>query len=379
MSRTVQLHIGLAKSGTTYLQRTLQANRPLLAEHGVLLPGPKMAAHFKAALDLTGAALGGAQPEGTEGAWGRVVAAANQHDGTCLISHEMLALSSADTIRSAVHSFDTDDVRVVITARDFGRQVPAVWQERIKNGSEERFTEFLEMLFSSPQGSKHRGAFWKMQYLIDISDRWAGVVGADRLTVATVPPAGGDPAELWRRFVVAAGLPDLDYAAAAGGRNPSLGVVESELLRRLNGHLPELPWAQYVKQVKHGFAEQTLAAASTSERLTVPRHYQDEVSRISQLTVEHLAASGCRVVGDLAELVPDFPERDPATPDAVSEDDVLRLALAQLGERLVREPTPKAAAPAQAPPENARPKAKATARPSRRRSLAALKARLRGS
>jgi len=342
VSRTVYIHIGLAKSGTTYLQHILRANSTLLEQNGVTLP-ETMSGQFKAALDLAGASLVGYRPPGTEGAWARTVEAANKYSGTSLISHEMFAPIRLETIYEAVRSFETGDVRVVITARDFGRQVPAAWQERVKNGSVERYSQFLETLFETDKGRRRQGAFWRMQYLIDISSRWAEVVGADRLTVVTVPPEGADPRELWRRFAVAVGLPDLDYSLDAGPRNPSLGVVESELLRRLNGHLPELARTQYVKRVKRRFAQETLAATSTSERLAVPGGYQEEVRLISDRSVDHLMALGCHVVGDLEDLRPTFSKSDPPTPDVVSESAVLELALAQLGHYISRPPAPKPA------------------------------------
>jgi hypothetical protein len=351
MSRTVYLHVGLAKSGTTYLQHILQANRDSLEEHGVLFPGPKMSEHFKAALDLSGTAVGGEQPEGTSGAWLRLVEAVNAYPGRAVVSHEMFALATREQIGRAVSSFETTDVRLVVTARDFGRQVPAVWQERIKNGSQERYADFLESIFDSELGRQRRGGFWRMQHLVDVCDRWAEPVGAGRLTVVTVPPAGAEAGELWRRFSRAIDLPELDYQFDTGARNPSLGVVESELVRRLNGRLPDLERPQYVRRVKRRFAEGTLAAASTSARLAVPATYRDEVTRVSEAAIDHLTGMGCRVVGDLAELMPAYHDTDPASPDDVAEGEVLDLALAQLGDQLSRPPSraPAEPAPASAP------------------------------
>lgn len=349
MSRTVYLHIGLAKSGTTYVQHLLQANRALLEENGFLFPGPKMSAHFLAALDLSGAALGGHRPEDTEGAWSRITEMANKHSGTTLISHEMLAPIPADVIDKCVRDFDTPDVRIVLTARDFGRQVPAVWQERVKNGSAERYGEFLESIFGSDRA--RAGGFWRMQYLVDISSRWADAVGADRLTIVTVPKSGADPRELWNRFGTAVELPDLDFNFDSDRANRSLGVAESELLRRLNGHLPELAWPQYVRRVKRRLAEESLAAASTSDRLVVPGNYQQEVIRVAEETIGHVARLGCHVVGDLDDLRPSFPTSNPLTPEAVTDSDLLELALGQLGNYVSRPPTPK---PEPAPVEQPR-------------------------
>ncbi len=344
MSRTVYMHIGLAKSGTTYLQHILQANRGLLEENGVLFPGPKMSEHFMAALDVSGAALGGHRPPDTDGAWKRTADAANLFPGSTLISHEMFAPMSQKTIGEALESFGTSDVRVIVTARDFGRQVPAVWQERIKNGGQERYRDFLESLFGSEKGRRHQGGFWRMQYLVDISSRWAEVVGRERLTIVTVPQSAAAPRELWNRFAVATDLPRLDYSFDVGGRNRSLGVVESELLRRLNGGLSELSWPQYVRRVKRRFAEDTLAVSSTSERLAVPGDYQERVKLVSDQTIEHLEQLGCRVVGDFEDLRPLFKDPDPTTPDEVPESVVLELALGQLRGYVSRPPAPRTAA-----------------------------------
>jgi len=91
VSRTVYLHVGIAKTGTTYLQRRLFANRELLERHGTLYPGSGPAAHFLASLDLRGTTFKGHAYEGVEGAWDRLVAAADGFGGNTLISHETLA------------------------------------------------------------------------------------------------------------------------------------------------------------------------------------------------------------------------------------------------------------------------------------------------
>lgn len=341
MSRTVYLHIGLAKSGTTYVQHLLQANRALLDEHGVLFPGPKMSEHFMAALDLSQISFRGHKYPEAEGAWERIAAAANQHPGSTVISHEMFAPTSAELIRQGLDSLGTDDIRVVVTARDLARQVPAVWQERVKNGNQERYVDYLESIFRSDKGRKHQGGFWRQQHLLGITQRWADLLGPERLTIVTLPQSGADSQELWRRFATAIDLPDLDYSFDVGGRNQSLGVVESELLRRLNGQLPEFPWPQYVRRIKRRFSEGTLAAASSSSRLAVPRGYQEEIAKDSEATLHHLEALGCRVVGDLRDLRPRFPDSDPPTPDGVVDGELLELALGQLGKYVSRPLPPK--------------------------------------
>ena len=48
----VYLHIGEPKTGTTFVQQVLWRNRSALAQFGIMLPGPRPLAHWRAAQDL---------------------------------------------------------------------------------------------------------------------------------------------------------------------------------------------------------------------------------------------------------------------------------------------------------------------------------------
>lgn len=337
----VFLHIGVAKSGTTYLQQVLQANRTLLADARVLLPGERMADHFHAAIDVSGGTYHGHRYATASDAWPKLVAEAAAHDGTTLISHELFAPLARDRIASVVESLGPN-VQVVVTARDLARQVPAMWQERVKNGSKQSYGDYLESIFDSAEGRKRQGGFWRQQHLVGITERWGDVVGPDRLTVVTLPRSGGDPTELWRRFARAVELPDLDYTLEVKRTNYSLGVVESELLRRLNFELAHLPWPQYSRSVKRRFAQGALSAREQSARLAVPDAYVAEIDRLSEEAVDHLRSFGCRVVGDLDDLRPARPvgaQKSPPNPDDVAETALLQLALTHLSSYLANPAT----------------------------------------
>jgi hypothetical protein len=331
VSRPVHLHVGVAKSGTTYLQGILFDNKALLAENGVLYPGTRRGDHFLASMDLRESGFAGHDYPRAQGMWRRLVDEANAFAGATVISHETLARTPRNLVRTAVDAFDSDDVRVVVTARDLARQIPAVWQEGVKNRLEGGYRDFLDGILRSEQGRERVGGFWQPQYLPGVVERWADVVGADNVTVVTVPPPGADKQELWNRFSLALGLPPLTYVFPESGGNPSLGVVESELLRRLNGKLPDIGWPEYEARIKKRFAERTLVTFSGSARLQVPDDYRDEVAAVGVEIVEALAASGCRVVGDLEELRPQFGEGGAQNPDDVAEDVLLDLALGLVG------------------------------------------------
>lgn len=318
--------MGVAKSGTTYLQKVLFDNRSLLEQHGVRYPAPRRDAHFLASMDLRGSGFEGHTYPAAEGAWGHLVRAANAFDGSVVVSHETFARTPADLVETAVSAFD-GEVHVVVTARDLGRQIPAVWQERVKNRHTDTYAEFLERILRSPQGRRRRGGFWVPQDLAALVGRWAEAVGPERVTVVTVPPAGTDPQELWRRFARAVELPDLDYAFPDAGANQSLGIVEAELLRRVNPLVAELTWPEYEHRVKQGFAQGVLARAARSPRITVPADFHGDVRSAAEQVIDDLDRSGCRVVGDLDDLRPVLGEGPWPAPDDAADRDLLDLSL----------------------------------------------------
>lgn len=185
MADTVVLHIGLMKSGTTFLQGRMNANRDaLLAEQGVLFPGPTWRRHSRAVTDLVsnGAAA--------TGAWPGLVDEVAAHPGTAVVSMEYLGPMAEDRIRTACSSFGDAEVRVVLTVRDLGRTVPAMWQEAVKNGRTWSWPDYVR---SVQKGGEPGRRFWRQQDAAAVASRWAAAAGADHVHVVTVPPPGAAP------------------------------------------------------------------------------------------------------------------------------------------------------------------------------------------
>ncbi len=322
----VTFHVGTPKSGTTSLQNILAGNRELLREHGFLYPG-KNQGHFIEAMSLRDSGFRGHEFENAEGAWERTVEEILAHDGPALVSHEILGGSKRAIVTRAAESLPGRRLRVVITCRDLGRQFPAVWQEGVKNGDTLTYAQFLGDAFEEWDGPGAARGMWRGQNLASVADRWGSVVGHENVVVVTVPPSGADKDVLWRRFVEAVGLPDVTYEIPDAPRNPSLGTVETELLRRVVARLPEdLPWPTYSRQVKRRLAQRRLVKQRTGGSLTVPDGHHDDVRRVSVEMLGAIRAQGCQVVGDLADLEPHLPTGGTA-PDDVSAEQLLERAL----------------------------------------------------
>jgi hypothetical protein len=338
----VHLHVGVAKTGTTYLQRLLFSNRVLLAGYGVLIPGEDSRAHFYASLDLRDARFGGHSHPDVPGSWTRLVDEVNQHNGeAAVISHETLARAEDWIAKRAVAAFDTDDVRVVLTARDLGRQIPAVWQEQVKNRSTRTYQAFLRQVLGPATRHRRQREFWTPQWLPGVVRRWGDAVEPERVTIVTVPQDGAGPHLLWQRFAAATGLPEAPYDLELPSRNPSLGLVEAELLRRLNAELTELSWPQYESLVKHRFAEQHLAHVG-SRRTTVPQRWHERVEEISASVIEELKTLGVQVVGDLEELQPRFESSMADAQHSVSDRELLEVATRLLKDYVAEPGQPPA-------------------------------------
>jgi hypothetical protein len=316
MAQRVVFHIGLMKSGTTFIQGRLNTNRERLAAQHVLFPGPTWNRHVRAVSDLLGS--GKRRP----GSWNSLVDEINAHDGTAVVSMEYLAPMGRPRIKVLREAFPDAEVRIAVTVRDLGRSVPAMWQEAIKNRRTWAWDEYVR---SIEQGGDAGRRFWRQQHAAKIVRRYASVVGPEHVYVVTVPPPGADPALLWDRFSEVVGIA-ADTWDEAPRANESLGAASTLVMSRLNAATADLPLPAYKKRVK-GLAKYVMGGHRGEEDpigFTVPDWLRDESTRV----VADLGRSGAHVVGDLADLEPvDVRGVDPAT---VGDAAQLEAALAAL-------------------------------------------------
>ncbi len=136
--------------------------------------------HFRAALDVLEQDWGG-PPGHATGAWDTMVKRVRRLDGTVLISHEIFAPARPERIERVLHDLRDSEVHVVYSARDLGRQLPAAWQESIKQGRKWAFRRFLDRV--------ERGSTWFFHAfdLPRVLEKWSVGVPPERIHVVTVP------------------------------------------------------------------------------------------------------------------------------------------------------------------------------------------------
>jgi hypothetical protein len=327
--RRVLLHVGTPKTGTSFVQHLLFSNRKTLAEQGILYPADRFDAHFLAALDLMEMQWGGLEKQAV-GAWDRLAGEVRDWTGTVIVSHEILAHASAGQVRRALASLggpDETELHVVLSARDLARQLPAEWQENVKHRRIVGYRAFLDAVMDPARGGRLASWFWAVQEVPDILRRWGADLPAEHVHVVTVPKPGAPPDLLRDRFATVFGLDQASYEETRERSNPSLGVPETALIRRINervnnGVLANEDYRQFVREL---LVHRTLSSRTGSPRLRLPSDVRQWAAEVSGAWIGLLEERGYDVVGDLDELRPD-PEGadagDFVDPDLPAEEQV---------------------------------------------------------
>jgi hypothetical protein len=350
----VAVHVGLPKTGTTWLQGLLARHREPLRAAGVLSPAPRPGAMFQGAVEVRGShEKFGLAASDVAGAWQLVCDRARDFDGTTVLGHEVLGGATPDQVARAMAPLAGLEVHVVVTARDLGRQAVAHWQEEVKLGDPRSFAEFerTELRADSgrdlgPDSGGVRPRFWHAQDVADALRRWSAGLPPERVHLVTGPPPGSSPALLWQRFAEACGLDaGLVDAAAAPPANTSLGAPEIALLRELHALLaarrPPVDAGTRLRVLKREYAEQVLAARLSNPART-PASLRPLLEEVTAGWIAEIRAAGYAVHGDLADLTPvtgdpgDPPPDVPPPPDLDPSAELERLLPAPRSSSLSR-------------------------------------------
>ena len=343
MAQRVYLHVGTPKSGTTYLQDTLWEHRRTLRSRGLLYPGRRPFDHNRASIDVRqGRHLAGL-PE--RGAWARFCRQAADFDGTVVLSNEWYVEATGEQARAAVDQLGGDRVEVVVTTRGLVRLVPAAWQESLKIGRGHSLEEFVTRL-DDP------GVRWNWEVLdpARVARRWADVVGAGRVHVVTMPERSTVEGQLWQRFAQTVGLADRDLELPTRRANESLSVQAARLLQEVGPALRaevdshDSSWRGRARWLRNVVVRDVLTSVA-GDPIGLGSELRHRLLERSAASVADLRELGCRVTGDLGELV-EGTERDGSrNPGTVSPDELLDAAT-QLAVGLLRHRIEAAGEPA---------------------------------
>lgn len=314
MAERIYWHIGLPKTGTTYLQKILWSHREELAASGITLPAAGHRRSLWAALDLMGNPRLDRRHPDAPGSWERLCAELDSVEGTALLSHEFFCGATAQQVEEAVARLAPAEIHVVVTARDAAGMLTAGWQEHVKNGGTSTLREVAALDEPAEFG-------WWVWDLGDVIARWAGAVPAERIHVLPTPSRAAGPDQHWRNFAEVIGL-DLAIPAAESEANRSLGVVQAEALRRVNRHLQGFGKPVDRGVWIRGYLGEDHLARQESERVRLDDDLLVSCRERSTRAVEVIERLGVRVSGDVDRLLVPPGEPTGRTLDSVGADEV---------------------------------------------------------
>ncbi len=327
-TRRAFLHVGLPKTGTTYLQHALWSNSESLAEAGLLLPGRHRRRHLLASLDVREDPKLARRPGDVSAPWQDLVDECLAWPGDVVISHEFFGAASSEQVARLVGTLEGFEVHVVLTARPMTDLGLSRWQEWVKSGGKLGVDEYPQKQEYDPVDEWGWGSF----DLGSILDRWSVAVPADHVHVLPVDPRG-TPSELWSRFAEVLGVDASRFAVEELPRNQSLGVVEVELLRRINPHLTDFTSAGDRGHWIRGYLGEGGVLPPGRERFRAGEAKHRELSERAVRALELLRTGGYDVRGDL-ELLRPAPVGAARHPDEVSDTELLDAALLTIASML---------------------------------------------
>ena len=330
MARTAYFHVGLPKTGTTYLQSLLWGHRDALREQGVLLPGESSREHLWATgvvredprLDRRGPRA--------PGAWDRLLEEANAWPGTVLFTHEFFAAASAEQAARAMAAVTGAECHVVVTAREAVSLVTARWQEWVKNGETTPIDDYPVVAETDPANEWD----WGTLDLADVLARWGATLPPERVHVLTMPEPGEPRDTLWQRFAGVVGIDPTSVDTRASQVNQSLGVVEVELLRRINADLEDFSAPVDRGNWIRGYLAQEKLVPRHGEKFWPSPHRVEQLRERGDRAADLVAERGYHVVGDVERLRTPAVLDDRRHPESVTDSELVGAATATIAAML---------------------------------------------
>ena len=313
---TRMVHIGPHKTGTTAVQSALFAARSEIERQGVSYASEGR--HAMTAV-LAGLQLPDAWSEyrtpPPRWKWTRLLRkVTSARADRVVLSSEFFADGEPDAIRQVVDELDPGRIHVVVTLRPLARIIPSQWQQAIQNQLTTPLDQWVRDLLDKPEGAAG-SFFWRRHRHDLLIQRWAQIVGTDRITAIALDE--GDPDMLLRVFERLTGLRTGTLQATESITNRSMTLPEIELIRAFNAayKAEKLPRRLYTRVIRFGAAAlmEARPPAPAEPRIALPAWSVEPIGAMARQIVEGIRKSGVRVIGDLDGLLA-VPEPADETP-----------------------------------------------------------------
>lgn len=305
------LHIGPHKTGTTSLQAALFGARSAMLAQGVRHAGrtPNPAAAVRAVTGQAAPTSQGKPPSMLH--WNDLVGEVRRaREPRVVLSSEFFSWATAEVIERISRDLDGDRLHAVVTLRPLGRILPSQWQQNVQAGMTQAYEAWLGQVFGDRPG-RARDAFWQLHRHDQLIERWAAVLGTERVTAVVVDEK--DHAMLLRVFEGFLGLRDGTLVAERDLSNRSMTQAEVEAVRAFNVAAKQAGVARAVqaKTMRYGAAihMKQREPGPDEARIDTPGWALDRAREVDEAMVQAITATGVPVVGNLASLAAAQPGR----------------------------------------------------------------------
>ena len=305
--RPLYVHVGTGKSGTSSLQGALWESTEELAKGGIGLPFDGRRAAVRRLLVPLGWAIseGFTRPIDHARLQRFSRRLAQTPGDVLLITNEDLSEARQESVDAFFEAIGAADLepRIIVTARDWSKQLPSDYQQLLKHNITDTYDSFLQQV-RDREGIGQQ--FWLRQDLPDICERWGRHLDPAQVHVIPVPSYRVDPEAVYRLFSEVVGFDHHTLNIPTRDTNASFGVVEAEVLRRFNvsldGRLSDYQKA-YLPAVRNGLIRFCIARGA-SARITLPPEHVGWVRDHAEQRLALLQQRGYTMHGDPSLLVP---------------------------------------------------------------------------
>ena len=217
------VHIGPHKTGTTYLQATLDGLRGDLSACGIHVPSqwnaaPDIHSHMKLVWGIRSGDFTTLRDQ--------IQSMLEKRPRYIVISCEALSRLDVEQITGFRDLLGHAQASIVYYVRRSPERIPSLWQETVKFGHDVTFPEFFTAQLTASKDS----ALWDIHML----DKYAAVFGADRIKVVSYSYLTDNDIDIARHFLVEF-LQEANFDLLPDKRhNQSLTPTETEIIRVLN-------------------------------------------------------------------------------------------------------------------------------------------------
>lgn len=313
------LHVGSHKTGTTYLQNSLDDAEVRLADSGVVAVTPSE----------WGGTMLNLNPDQSprwRKAWSNLQDKSRKHPGRFVISCEQFCLADRAEAARALRQFpDRTGIHILLTVRSLTDLLPSTWQQFVKTryGFSTDYPTWLQEVIDSYPDSDN--LFWRRNNFPEVLRTWQVFDRPESVTVVVADRSEPDRAQRVTERLL--GLPEHTLQPVEKG-NPSQSYQEAELMRRVKETFgDELSRKEYKKIVRGGMSRR-MRRGQQRHSIPVPAWAVEGLAGPAAHVVETLKASQVPVVGDLDVLTATtVPIGEPPSSDEIPMDLALNAVL----------------------------------------------------